>query len=100
MCAEPIIGYRPESLWSTVGYMPAGSTTLAPGPAAAFAFIKKHAVVPADFETNVTFGPLSGISYEERLFAAYSAGKLGAIGDVCTSCGTEGHRSVRCPAAF
>lgn len=62
--------------------------------------------MPADFEDNkARFGALSGVSFEERLLAAFQLRLLPVrAGHVwtpmCAACGAEGHLPRYCPAAF
>ena len=34
-------------------------------------FIRKHYLVPKDFETDTSFGPFSGLCFEDRLITSY-----------------------------
>jgi hypothetical protein len=67
-------------------------------------WILDHYDVPDDIEQNRAFGPLSGSSYEDRVIAAYSVGKLirrSTVGDdcamMCTACAETGHVRDKCP---
>ena len=57
----------------------------------------------ADFH-SLTYGPLAGMTYDERLAVAHRHGKLALLpgkagGAVCTRCGREGHWSSHCDSA-
>jgi hypothetical protein len=119
--------YQPESLWAAVGYTKAGLTSLNPVTASliqhitvyvsiqssgtwwliavASAGVQQTCEIPVDFEFNHTFGPLSGVTHEERLIVAYSMRKLTLRAGceyavLCTSCAEQGHSSSRCPSLF
>jgi len=42
----------------------------------AYQYILDHCIIPDDFLLRKEYGALSGVSYEERLLAAYSSGLL------------------------
>ena len=85
-------------------YSAEGTTQLTPGQAKVVAFVKANYVIPDDFELDkLRYGPLSGVSFEERLLAAYRWGKLGLkrgarVGapPQCSACGGEGHWPTEC----
>ena len=93
--------YVPENIHKTVDYSRRGTKALPRGLVAAFHHIERYFQVPDDFEVDKRFGPLSGISFEERLVAAYSQGLLVAKEEntpfICTSCGELGHKKRACP---
>ena len=100
--------YVPTYIHKNVGYARFGTALdrLSDGQKLAFAFVADKYHIPADFETNRKFGPLSGSSYEERVLAAYATDGLapseGADLDVirkgiCTFCGELGHKKKSCP---
>ena len=66
--------------------------------------LSSHFIVPSDFAL-MKYGPLSGLSHEQRLISAYYAGALvpqrgGAWPPVvCCTCGAEGHCPDECSAA-
>jgi hypothetical protein len=71
-------------------------------------YVLDHCVIPDDFPQSKRYGPLSGMSHEGRVLAAYSARLLelkdpargwGATA-ICLICGAEGHVKRECPAAF
>lgn len=70
---------------------------------ATFELVEKHFVIPDDFETNRKYGPLSGVSFEERAIAAQAVGLLepksaeSASVKICSACATEGHKRTACP---
>jgi hypothetical protein len=70
---------------------------------ATFQLVEKHFVIPEDFENNRKYGPLSGVSFEERAISAYSLGLLepktpeSANVQICSACAEEGHKRVTCP---
>jgi hypothetical protein len=65
--------------------------------------VEKHFVIPQDFENNRKYGPLSGVSFEERAISAYSCGLLepktqaSAKVAICSACAEEGHKRSACP---
>mmetsp|Transcript_18123 Transcript_18123/g.39583 ORF Transcript_18123/g.39583 Transcript_18123/m.39583 type:complete len:241 (+) Transcript_18123:135-857(+) len=100
--------YVPKYIHDNVSYTRFGmsNNNLSDGQKAAFNFIAENYVLPLDFETNRRYGPLSGLCYEERAIAAYTINMLQPKADadiallnggVCSSCGTIGHKKVRCP---
>lgn len=71
-----------------------------------------HYTVPSTFDVDThAFGPLSGLSREHRLLAAYECGALepyrrrrasggtASPTPLCTCCGAAGHWGRDCPAA-
>ena len=100
--------YVPTYIHKNVGYARFGTALdrLSDGQKLAFAFVADKYHIPADFETNRKYGPLSGLSFEERVLAAYAIDGLapseGADSDVirkgiCTFCGELGHKKKLCP---
>ncbi|CAM9377324.1 unnamed protein product [Discosporangium mesarthrocarpum] len=71
-----------------------------------FHFVKENFVIPADFEKNHKYGPLSGISHEKRVVRSYMDGLLKAMDPskrgvkMCLKCGKQGHFPRYCPEAF
>ena len=70
-----------------------------------FAFIRRMYPVPIDFELRAEYGPLSGMSFEKRLIAAYENDKLEPTGHgkdgsakFCARCGGRGHLRFECTA--
>ena len=100
--------YVPTYIHKNVGYARFGTALdrLSDGQKLAFAFVVDKFEIPADFETNRKYGPLSGTSYEERVLAAYATNGLAPSKDVdpdvirkgiCTFCGELGHKKKLCP---
>jgi len=100
--------YVPTYIHKNVGYSRFGTAIdrLTEGQKLAFNFVVEKYIIPSDFETNRKYGPLSGISYEQRLLAAYATNDLEPRGDadsivirkgICTFCGCTGHRKKACP---
>jgi hypothetical protein len=100
--------YIPTYIHRNVDYLRRNEATgsLSPIKARIVQWILDHYDVPIDIEQNRTFGPLSGSSYEDRLIAAYSLGKLvrrSIVDDssdsamICTACAETGHVRAKCP---
>eukprot|EP00968_Pinguiococcus_pyrenoidosus_P004985 scaffold323_cov232-Pinguiococcus_pyrenoidosus.AAC.4 len=56
--------------------------------------------IPKDFEKDSKYGPISGLSFEERVLAAYQQDKLrpkSAKVKICVACASVGHVKRRCP---
>jgi hypothetical protein len=79
-----------------------------------FDLVEEHYVIPSDFESNRSYGPLSGTCFEERVVNAYDRGLLlpnhenrhqqlsndegcGSVLVICTHCAALGHRQEDCP---
>lgn len=94
------------ALHEAVFYKPRGQVQLSQGERAALDHVAANYVIPDDFELDTTkFGPLSGVSYEERLLSAYRHALLPLRRGhtrvaLCTGCAREGHWVTDCPAAF
>lgn len=106
---RPIV--RQAAIQEMVGYTTSTGKDVPTGMSAVLKHIGATYTVPLDFELDkVRFGQLSGLSYDERLVAAYTHGlledfrkdgKVGSKPDVmCKDCGTAGHWSWDCPSAF
>ena len=97
--------YRPVALYQNVQYSEKGAARdLSKGEVAAFRAISENYEIPSDIEAT-SYGPLSGISFEQRVIAAHKAGKLrakpGKPDDaICSTCGKAGHWNTYCPSAF
>lgn len=61
----------PVALYRLLAYDRTGKKSSPPAKAIA-EWIKKNNEVPSDFETSHRFGPLSGLSREDRLIRAYA----------------------------
>lgn len=107
--AERLSKYVPKYVHKNVEYLRKGEAKLKQNTIKVYQWICQHYVIPKDFEQKRLYGPLSGISYEERVIQAYSLGKLERIhvddGDddaspesgICTACAEEGHQRDDCP---
>jgi hypothetical protein len=79
-----------------------------------FDLVEEHYVIPSNFESDRSYGPLSGTCFEERVVNAYDRGLLlpnhqnqnkhpsndegcGSILIICTHCAALGHRQDDCP---
>ena len=84
-----------------------------------FDLVEEHYVIPSDFESNRSYGPLSGTCFEERVVNAYDRGLLlpnhpnenenqnqqpsnddegcGSVLIICTHCAALAHRQEDCP---
>jgi hypothetical protein len=100
--------YIPTYIHRNVDYVSRNEATgsLSPIKAKIIQWILDHYNVPNDLEQNRAFGPLSGSSYEDRMIAAYSVGKLVRRSTVdgqsdsamiCTACAETGHLRDKCP---
>lgn len=98
--SQPV--HVPKYIHKNVGYQREGDRNLSALNMKIFGWIKECCVIPNDFESNRSFGPLSGSCYEERVIRAYRLGKLSAragVDDVmCTACGVIGHSQDECPS--
>jgi hypothetical protein len=70
-------------------------------------FHQEHFLIPEDFDLDYRFGPLSGVSYEQRLISSYEHNLLtrkdsspATLPTLCTNCAEAGHSRRYCPAAF
>ncbi|KAH9251397.1 hypothetical protein BASA81_007059 [Batrachochytrium salamandrivorans] len=101
----------PESLQAALGYHPQldapHADRLTKGQLELARRIRDEFVVPKDFESDVRrFGPLSGLTFEERLISSYEWGLLQSKSPSpppkrCWKCGAEGSHFARegCPNA-
>lgn len=96
--------YVPSYIHKNLDYQRKGLAThvLPPNIIKAFQLIEKYYHIPADIEQSRLYGPLSGISYEEKVIAALRLGKLRSIDtpatEICTVCAELGHQRDDCPA--
>jgi len=94
--------YVPTYIHKNVEYQRKGETK-DEMQVAAFKLVEKHFDIPDDFENNRKYGPLSGVSFEERAISAYSLGLLepktedSANVKICSACAQEGHKRSACP---
>jgi hypothetical protein len=95
-------GYVPKYIHKNLEYKRKGETD-DPTLVATYQLVEKYFDIPDDFENNRTFGPKSGVSFEERAISAYSLGLLeprskeSANIQICSACATEGHKRSSCP---
>jgi hypothetical protein len=94
--------YIPTYIHKNLTYKRQGDASLPDKVVKTFRLVCQHYEIPDDFETNRSYGPLSGISYEERAISAYSLGLLdhkpGDEGiEICSNCVTVGHKRNDCP---
>ena len=94
----------PVFIHRNVGYKAKGTKEaeegLNAGQKKAFGTISSKCVIPPDFESSRRYGPLSGISYGQRVLGAFQSGFLEVKGKrefkICVSCGDEGHIKKEC----
>lgn len=92
----------PIYIHKNVGYQRRGEASISNKLKRVFDLVEEHYLIPADFESNRSFGPLSGTCFEERAVNAYEKGllkatKTGRAVLICTYCGTVGHEADECP---
>ena len=92
----------PIYIHKNVGYQRRGEASISDKLKRVFDLVEEHYSIPADFESNRSFGPLSGTCFEERAVNAYEKGllkaaKTGQAVLICTYCGTVGHEADECP---
>ena len=98
----------PTHLHKLLRYKRRGNVALTTVQRRVVDYIERNFVVPVDFERSHRYGPLSGMSFEERLIAAYHSEQL-ALRDktksygmlkICGCCGECGHMQDDCPEKF
>lgn len=95
--------YIPTYIHKNVSYQRKGQASLSDKVIQTFQLVCSHYDIPEDLETNRIYGPLSGISYEERAIAAYNLSLLKPkngeeVGvEICSRCVTVGHKRSDCP---
>lgn len=93
--------YVPTYIHKNLSYKRAGTASLPPKVNKIFQLVVDHYEIPKDFETNRSYGPLSGISHEERVICAYNLSMLepkdGTAVEICASCAKMGHKRNDCP---
>lgn len=97
--------YVPTYIHKNVEYCREGTASLPSKTIQIFQWICDRYEVPADFEQQRSFGPLSGTSYEQRVIAEYKLGKLDRKEDapdnetlICSGCAQTGHIRDDCPS--
>jgi hypothetical protein len=95
--------FKPTHIHANVDYHHRGELALDANTLKVYRFVRDHFLIPATFEVDHKFGPLSGSCFEERVIRAYSLGELEPKGEgkkndllVCTYCGEEGHVKGDC----
>ena len=95
--------FIPTYLNKNVEYHRKGETLLDPVTEKVFQLVTKHYIIPDGFENARSFGPKSGISFEQRVVSAYANDQFKPKGGnsekvvVCTSCAEIGHPRDDCP---
>lgn len=95
--------YVPSYIHKNVTYKRKGEAGLSEQTRAAYELVEKHFHIPDGFENSRKYGPLSGMSFEERAISAYSLGLLvpktqkSANVAICSVCAVEGHKRTDCP---
>jgi hypothetical protein len=94
----------PIYIHKNLNYQRRGSASLNQKLKRAFDLVEDHYVIPSDFESNRSYGPLSGTCFEERAVNAYDKGLLlpkqssrkdGVL--ICCFCSELGHTQDDCP---
>lgn len=94
----------PVYIHRNVGYKAKGTEDseagLAFGQKKALGVITQKCVIPQDFESSRSYGPLSGVSWGQRVLSCFQAGIIKSKGGrelvLCISCGNEGHFKKEC----
>lgn len=93
--------YVPTYIHQNLSYKRKGKASLPENVIETYKLVESNYKIPEDFETNRSYGPLSGISFEERAIAAYNLSKLegksGSEVDICSNCVSIGHKRNDCP---
>ena len=93
-------GYVPAYIHKNVGYVREGETDLDPTTQKVFELVDQHYIIPEGFENNRKYGPISGVSFEQRVIASYSKNlldpKKGQV-EICTQCAELDHKRNDCP---
>jgi len=94
----------PLYIHKNVNYQRRGQAFLSKTFRKVFAFIEDHYVIPSNFESDRSYGPLSGTCFEVRVVEAYERGLLSAKDHhsktdiiVCSNCADLGHGRDDCP---
>lgn len=91
--------YVPIYIHKNVSYARRGKADLDPATEKAFHLIEEHYEIPAGFENDRSYGPISGVSFEERVIASYSNNLLqpkSEAVEICTHCADLGHKRDDC----
>jgi hypothetical protein len=98
---EALSNYVPKYIHKNLDYKREGEKDLPKVSLDVYRLVCEHYEIPASFEQRRAFGPLSGVSYEERIIREYSIGNLspkeGEAVSICTSCASLGHKREDCP---
>jgi hypothetical protein len=93
--------YVPTYIHKNLSYKRQGDASLSEKVVKTFELVKEHYEIPDDFESNRSFGPLSGTSYEERAITAYNLSMLDPKNadrvEICSNCVSVGHKRGDCP---
>lgn len=94
--------YVPTYVHKNVEYQRKGKAQLSETTKKVFEFVEKNFIIPEGFENNRSFGPLSGVCFEERVIASYTNNLLKPKKDakgieICTCCASKGHKRDDCP---
>merc|ERR1719491_1191278 len=95
----------PVYIHKNVNYQRRGQAFLSKNFRKVFAFIEEHYVIPSNFESDPSYGPLSGTCFEVRVVEAYERGLLSAKDYhqskidiiICSNCADLGHGRDDCP---
>ena len=96
--------FVPIYIHKNLNYQRRGQAILSEKLKRAFDLVEEHYVIPFDFESDRSYGPLSGTCFEERVVNAYDRDLLlpnqcsneGGI-LICAQCAKLGHRQDDCP---
>ena len=91
----------PTYIHKNLSYKRKGTASLPSNVKETFDLVQDHYEIPVDFEQSRSYGPLSGMSFEERVITAYNLSLLepknGEGVQICSSCVTLGHKRNDCP---
>jgi hypothetical protein len=90
----------PTYLHKNVGYVREGEADLDPITQKVFDLVDRHYIIPEGFENNRKFGPISGVSFEQRVISCYCNNLLDPKGgqvEICTQCAKQDHKRDDCP---
>ena len=104
--------YVPVHIHKNLNYQRRGQASISKELKKTFALVEDYFEIPRDFESNKTYGPLSGTCFEERVVEAYNHGLLQSktrgdndgddsgnktVVEICSHCATTGHKREDCP---